>query len=1242
MIPAKLIKFAKTQSLGVALLIVATSLLAIAQTTTGTLRGTVTDTNGAVVAGAAVSATNQATKTAVVFTTTSEGIYVIPNLVPGQYTIAVESAGFKKAEIKNSVVRLDQNTLNITLEPGNVAETVTVVAGGQDVVINRDQSQLSASIDTKRVQDLPSNAAGDGLDTLALLIPGVVPGSQTGTNSNGERLSVNGNRPRANNFQIDGSDNNDLVIGGPSLFVSNQDQVQEFQIITNNFSAQYGRNQGAVVNIVTKSGGNEFHGTASEYFRDQKHLDSLTNVERRNADPKDPSTLNPAPLLSHVFGGTIGGPIIKNRAFFFGSYQGQRQSSETLEQSAQAAVGPTMAIVPGEFARLTSTFPGNPVIDAIVKYSPFAISAGNPRPSASSEAVQTVCLATGPTRIVTCGTAGAQGPFKLGGPFDVFNFAGTLFQSAFFDRSVSTPASGDEYSIRGDLKITDNDSANVRYFYQKGDAVNGLALANFNGFNGDVPFVTRNLTGAYVRQFSSSIVNDLRGTYQKLFVHFGSGCDISTPGCIGDPDDIEKSQADILFTGVTGFANPGANLANIGPGGSLFGFPQGRDTTVYQLADNLTVTRGRHSLTVGGEFKYTKSDNPFLPTYQGRYTFNSGTRILNNAPSAYALTVGNFSTTFDQYDQYYFIQDDWKARKNFTLNLGLRYEYYGAPIDDLNDLTVARESGSSPLFNPALPLSVRTVPRVPPDKNNFAPRFGFAYTPNFWKSLFGEDATVFRGGYSIAYETPFYNLFTNVAGSSPTVASISFATGSPFLPATGSPLPLPMDFRGDVVRQQAASAGVVPIGRLDPRLLSQTTVSSNFHSPYSQQWSFGMQRQLGRNAIVEVNYVGNHGVGLFQNQSPNPVIRNLALGFSFDFGPPVGVINFPAFPEFVPAGVTPQVCVNNPATPDNEGACNRRVLAGRGAITERANSAQSNYNGLQTRFNGRFLQSALVVGAAFTWSKTIDNASEAYTYAEGSSFAPNPFNTSRSERSYSALDRPAAFSGNFTYDVPLFKEQRGFVGRLLGGFQLNGTYVLVSGRRYTPSGLFYSSALGNALTYEPSTGNALRPFIGNTTVDPRLVGISQLDAALLFGYTPTNVNGFWSLNEINSTGNLVEVTPKDVRFIFNGPGAARIFHNPFGDTPRNYLQGPALNQLNLGIFKTTRIAENIKLQFRAELYNALNHPSAGYGITNFTGISYTVPSIYVENAGASGTAFADKNDMNLNRRVIQFGLRLIF
>jgi hypothetical protein len=217
------------------------------------------------------------------------------------------------------------------------------------------------------------------------------------------------------------------------------------------------------------------------------------------------------------------------------------------------------------------------------------------------------------------------------------------------------------------------------------------------------------------------------------------------------------------------------------------------------------------------------------------------------------------------------------------------------------------------------------------------------------------------------------------------------------------------------------------------------------------------------------------------------------------------------------------------------------------------------------------------------------------------------------------------------------KSQEGFLGHVAGGWQLNGTYVLTSGAPYTP-GQTFNSLFGLGNTYLTSGD---RPFVGNPNVDQTKVGISQLDAAVLYGAPLTNVNGFYSLNALNSTGDVVSVTPNDVRFIFNGPGAARIFGTPFGTAARNSLRGPKLNQLNFGLFKNTKITETIKVQFRMEMFNALNHPSPGYGVS-VPGTGGFVPSNDVGNAGVDGSGFADNGDIELNRRVIQFGLRIVF
>ncbi len=1201
-----------TRTLALASVLALSAVAVMAQATTGTLRGTVTDSNGGVVSGATVTVKNQATGSVVTSTTTADGTFDASALQPGDYTVTVEAPNFKRAVSTGVVVKLGiVNPLAIVLEAGNVTETVTVMANTEEVV-QRDQSQISTTIDTRRIADLPSNGAGGGLDTLALLAPGVIANNSGGTNTNGTGLSVNGNRGRSNNFQIDGSDNNDLSVSGPAMFVDNQDQVQEFQIITNNFSAQYGRNQGAVVNIVTKGGTNEFHGSAFWFHQDNKNLNSLNNIEKRSGQEE------PLPSLYNVFGGTVGGPLYlprfgeggrsivngKDRFFFFISYQGIRNPNSLTLRSG------SLGILPSEFPRLLAAFPGNGAIRALTTQGIFAI-----RPDAHPRT-------------------------DIANPFSTITLGGQTFLAAQPEFTEPIPFNETDYSTRFDFKVTQKDNVTVRYLKQSQNFLNNLVQTN--GFSGDVIASSKNAGANWTHQFSNSIVSEARATYQKIGVVFGGGCGVSDPGCTPDVLEIGNAVTNIIFPVVTG----SRALQTIGPATNL---PQGRVGKVYQFADNINWVRGNHSLILGGEFKHLSTVTPFLPNFNGAYSFNSVARLLNNAPSGFALTVGDPTLTFTEDDQYYFIQDDFKIRPNLTLNLGVRYEYTGQPINVLNEQSIVRESDAAKRFyDPALPLSVRTTPAIPKDKNNFAPRVGFAWSPHFWKSFLGEDATVIRGGFSIAYDPAFYNILLNVQGSAP--FSAAFALPSNLLPASNSPVPIPNGaLTGDVIRSSSIASGVLPLGKLNPLFLAQTVVAPDFRAPYSEQWSLGVQHQFGRNSVAEVRYVGTHGVGLFQNRNGNPFVRTLVKGVpnqtictaapDENGDCPTATVTYPSFANLIPAGITPLTCTNDPATFPNEALCDGRILR-QSTITVRENSAQSIYHSMQSRFNGRFLSNSLSLGAAYTWSKTIDNSSEIFAFDIASSNAQNPFCITSCERALSILDRPHAFSANFIYDAPFFKEQRGVVGKLLGGWQLNGVYVLTSGVPFTPGQFFNGSVFGAAQSYI-TAGD--RPFVGNPNADPRLIGISQLDA-FRAGYIDhvTNVNGFLSLNELNRTGNPVGVTPSDVRFIFNGPGSAKIFNTPFGNAARNSLRGPRLNQLNMGLFKNIKVFERLTVQLRGEAFNVLNHPNPGYGVNGTNNGAGYLPDFFIEDAAVEGSSFAEKDDITLARRIVQVGLRIIF
>jgi hypothetical protein len=813
------------------------------------------------------------------------------------------------------------------------------------------------------------------------------------------------------------------------------------------------------------------------------------------------------------------------------------------------------------------------------------------------------------------------------------------FAAAFPEREFGVPYTANEFSIRGDWNLTNKDNISVRYLWQ--DQVTKNSLGSVNGFTGDVPARSKNLSGFYTRQISARVVNNFQATFQRLSVKFGGGCSDPLTGCIPDPLEIGEAYTNITFGGVTSAA--GAALLGIGGATNL---PQGRIVDVYQFSNKTSWTTGSHLVTFGVDFRYLKNSVPFLPNINGVIRYNSLASLANNLPSNVTLADGQSDLAYRQYDQFYFIQDDWRILPNLTLNLGLRYEYSGQPINRINEVTLARESNSNTaLYRQNLPVEARIVPAIPSDGNNLAPRLGFAWSPNFGDGKFakflfgGKDKTVIRGGFSIAYDAVFYNIMLNISTSAPTVILDTF------VPTTG----MPANPIGSAVRQ--AYSANLRRNTFDPRFLAQTEVSSDFHSPYSMQYSIGIQRQINDSNVFEIRYVGNKGKDLFQTVNSNPLYFNLYNGFTqtITLAGVSTVVNFPNFRHLLNNAPAPQVCTDVSGTADNEGACNGRLLAGRGLIRSRTNTGYSEYNSMQVRYNGRFLEKNLILGASYTWSKAMDNASEIFAFGE-SPMAQNPFDIQEGEWGISGFDRPHAFAMNFIYDVPLYKEQNGFIGKLLGGWQINGTYNLATGRPFTPeqfrnSQVFSQSYLDAAFANTFIGLDNLRPFNGNPKADKRLVGITNIDARLmgLLGATaPLSPTGFYLLNDLNRVVGgqrvLTPVTIDQVRFIYNGPGAALHFGTPFGTAGRNSVRGKVLNQMNMGVFKTTRISEKIRVQFRAEAFNVLNIPNSGFGVAG----GASLPGLLTENAGIIGSAFANNDDVALSSRRVQFGLRILF
>jgi Carboxypeptidase regulatory-like domain len=1126
------------------------------QAVTGELQGVVKDSTGAVIPNTEIKLRNAGTGAETSSMTNAEGGFRFPSLLPGLYNVSVTATGFKRGEFTNVQINIGTiANLEAILQAGDVAEVVQVSA--DQTVVETETAQLSNNISGKTITNLPVAVAGGGIDTIALLTPGVVGGVSGGFgNTNGTTIFSNGGRSRSNNFNIDGQDNNDLTVTGPSTFINNQDAVGEFQIVTNNFSAEFGQAGGSVVNIVTKGGTNEYHGTTFYFYRNRKLFDTLTNIERRTGTRKEAP-----PLTNQTFGYTIGGPVIKDKVLFFNSYLGQRQPSTALAQSGPNGLTPTPAGI-----QTLLSFPGinSNIANAIKRAAPFNNPLGNPvvQPGVASRIVP-----------VTVGTETRQVEF------------------AAIQRLVSNPFTENQYSARVDWNQGDRSRLFGNYLYQK--QTNTFATGSLtNGFAGDVPSLSNRIGVTHILTINPRMVNEARFVYTDIDVTFGGNL---------------LKEAAAADTDYTNFVFP-AGFLGWGPATNL---PQGRLNKNYQFLNNFSYTVGNHRMKAGADFRYRKSDLVFLPNVNGQYFFTADWgQFLRNDPNQVTIGYGNTAGEIRDLQHYYFFQDDWKIKQNLTLNLGVRYELFGQPINRFSNLTEVRESNAATaFFNTNLPVAERILPRARLDKDNFSPRVGFAYTPHFsdgWlNKLIGNDEMVIRGGYGIAYDLAFYNILLNMSTATPVVllSSVTRAPG----------LIVPADASGPTVRQTLQQ--FVPFRTLDPRTLNRTTVSNDFRSPYTMQWSLGIQRQMGRHHGLEVGYVATRALQQFRTVNVNPRIDALVRDF----------------PRLVPAGLQP-VAADNPV------AISRgRIFPGQGLIRERQNGAESNYHSMQVQYTGRYSSLATLVN--YTLAKQTDTGTDIFNTGVGSTIAQNPFDLSGAESGRGFLDFRHNLSLSVIYNIPGFKDQRGAFGRVLGGWQVSGTYRALPGQPFTAQQTNFGSPYNDSVWANGFLGvpdGGLRPFAGNPSAQANRVALDDVTAKARFAslFTATTpASQYYLLNDLNN-GRVTAVTPNDVRFITNTAEEARRRGTPFGNVGRNTLIGDDLRLANLSVFKNIKItnwfyknSEPLTLQFRTEMFNVFNNTNLG------------VPNFNVDNAGRG---FADLNENTGGRRTIQFGLKLLF
>lgn len=1124
---------------------------------TGTIAGTVQDQQGAVVASATVHAVDVATGAKFSSQANSQGYFELLSLPLGSYSLTVEASGFRTLHLSGvEVVAGRTNTLSgLTLEVGSASETVTVEATAP--LVDSTSSQIGGDFDTQVVQALPN--AGAGFDNLVLFVPGVANnGSTNFSNSNGAAIANNGLRGRSNNFQIDGQANNDNSVAGPLVFLSNPDVMEELQVVSNNFSAEYGRNSGTVVNYITKSGTNSWHGSAYEFYEGDWDR-SLTNGQENpllgfcpagvaagsatayTSKCKTPSIPR---FVSNRWGGTFGGPVLKNRVWFFAGYQQEEQRAKSSSTSSSLTPTPT------GLSDLATAFPNNPAVTALQQFGPYGITAGNPQPAGT---VQNV--------VVSNGTTFATIPF------------------AFVNRVVGNNFDDRQIVARGDWQITNKDRFFFRMIYQNSNTALGSGVISSGAFVA-VPAQDRQYGWDYTRTWTNNLIQQVRVSYGKGFFQFAGGegfpeCTIS--GVTACPPNI-------------GFADATNSYLSFGLATNL---PQDRQVHNTQYQSNLTWTHGRHTVKFGGEFDHQSSPNHFLPSINGGFTFlsspagstdcvgptgntpcNAYSNFIKNAAgcpagatcSQLSLTQGPFNFNFKENDLAYYAQDDLRIKSNLTLNLGLRWEWDQQAINLLHDISV--QNVANGFWAAGLPTNVTEIPHIPEALHNFGPNIGFAWTPRIFKKIMGEDKTVIRGGYRIAYDPAYYNIFLNVATSAPVVnAGTIFNVGVP-ANATGTSV-------------QAAYLSMIPLGA-NPGARSQTRVSPNFTNPYVEQWSLGVERIVTSRISFESRYVGNHGVHNFQTVNANPQICTVTAGAC------TGGLEVQD-PSLIPSGVTPCLSSSTTGSTTSLGRpdCNFTL------VRTRNNGAWSIYDGLQNELKVRAFHN-LTADFSYTFSKALDNTSEIFSSTGGVStpITQDPYNPNLGERGVSAESYPNVFSTYVVYELP-WKASSSLVGRALGGWEVSATHTHQTGVAVTPTqntnngDPYCDSSFNN--NFIGSTLDSCRPILSNASAPFDTAG-RYLNATQLI-----NVSTCQSTAQVG-TPTCPVVSPSSVHFIVNNTFAVNALcgGNPFACTVgRNVTRTEPRNEVDMSIQKTFRIFERMSLTLRGDALNLFNYQFLG-------------------------------------------------
>jgi hypothetical protein len=1119
-----------------AIMVLALNVGAFAQGGVGELTGQITDSTGAVVSGVEVKLTNTATGEVRTTVTTPAGTYRFPALpIVGSYTLEVSNKGFKSVKVQNVIASVGVvTTRDVKLEIGAATEQVTVEAGAQ--LVQTEDSSLSQNVDRNVWTNMPLETRSQ--NEFIGLLPGAEPAAQAGLTTD-RGAAVNGTRSGSGNFMVEGFDNNDQGLGGGGSLMGqgganttiSPDAIEEYRVIEGTPPAEYGKAGGFVTDTVLKGGTNTWHGSLFEYNRIQAL--AANSWFSNNTGEQDH-------LIRNQFGGSVGGPIIKDKTFFYFTTELHRlRTTNPISEFAYTSDFVNF-VQSGAFETYQETNAGGVCVLLTGAACPGALPG-----SATLGTVYSSLAAAQPPAVCVVGSASCTNPTMAAKGFYTGLVAGETYPvNVYGTETVGQGQSTNQnrYTTKFDHKLGPQDQLNVAFLYDNADTV--VPFGGGDKFLGPTEYVhgrAMNAGVTWTHTFTPTILNQARMSYVRHTSNF--------------PDAPSSTNMPSVFSYFDG-----SQIAF----GNSSALPQFFTENEFVYKDDLSVAKGKHNFKFGGEFRRTRNGSSFDTVKNGLVAFQGTEDLLTdgtftNQLEQYLATAkplkdygygsityseASLNPTTGQLPVYYrgyranevafYGQDDWRVSPRLTVNLGLRWEYFGPPQNfqpgiDANfyqgvPVTPIPTASTNPFFpinNAAYaPFATGVVQQRNhdlwnKDLNNFGPRFGFA-----WDSM-GNQKLVIRGGFGINYDRLYNNIFENIRFNPPyfAIGLLGAAVGEALITPAQTASIFTFPFSGT---STFASSPLTP---------SIRAMDQNLVTPYYEQAHLGFQYELGKNMVIESNYVGTFGHKLTDIEGRNIFDGRQSGGDSTALNPAYSTIGF------------------------------------------RTNCCDSNYHAWQTTFKKRF-SSGLQTNVNYTFAKAMDDVSDTFTTKNAGANA-YPTDSWDPKLDYGPADFNVKHRvvASFVYDLPFLKSNR-----WLGGWNVSGIVSVQSGADFSVNN---SSVDSNGDTQRNDravySGSGVVTNAINHNVSPATAYLTP--SVQVLGPTFGDNSSFGMLNGPNQT---------DIPCPVSENGGAWCNQ---GEMQRNSLIGPGFFNTDIGFGKSFKINERMAFKLEGNFFNIFNHPN---------------------------------------------------